>query len=62
MTILLCSVLGNDSAGILPVVWRTSLQMEKVKRRAPHMTSDLENMTSEERLNELGSQAKGKEV
>lgn len=55
-------MLGNDSAGMLPVlVWLMSLQMEKVKRRAAQMTSGLENMIYEERLNELGSQATGKE-
>lgn len=46
MTILLYSVLGKDSAGILPVlVWLISLQMKKAKRRAAQMSRDLENVT-----------------
>lgn len=38
-----------------------SLQTEKVQGRATQITSDLENTAYEERLNELGSLAKGKE-
>lgn len=38
-----------------------SLQTEKVQGRATQNTSDLENTAYEERLNELGSLAKGKE-
>lgn len=62
MTILLNSVLGNSSSRIfLVVVWLSSPQMEKGKEKAAQITSDLENMTCEGRLKELGSQTEGKE-